>query len=397
MNPCSEYHQSRNHYGSYGRIDYQIYMKRIVTLVLAAALCAAAALPASAQRWGVRTPNDTLRSVRFVDGNVIFSIYAPKARQVSIAGDGDLIPYFGENAPVVEERQDGVWTFTIKNAQPGNYRYHFIVDGIRVYDPKNELASETTAIAKVGDGSEYFAMKDVPHGAVSQRYYWSETLGCYRRMHVWTPTGYETSKKKLPVLYLIHGGGDTDNSWPGVGAAGFILDNLLAEGKMQPMIVVMPNGTIENVPNEVPPFAQDLLKSIIPFVESNYPVLTDSRHRAIAGLSMGGMETIEAAFTRPEMFSYVWVLSSGFMPGQDAAEAERLNVKQNAEKFNRSFAQFVITQGGQADIAYRNCQNTLKELDAAGVKYEYMENSQAGHCWSTWRADLYTLAQRIFK
>lgn len=373
-------------------------MKTITKLTLAAALCAAAALPASAQSWGVRTPNDTLRSVRFVGGDAVFSIYAPKARQVSIAGDGDLIPYFGENVPKVEERPDGVWTFTIKNAQPGNYRYHFIVDGVRVYDPKNELAGETSAIATIGDGSEFFALKDVPHGAVSQRYYWSETLGCYRRMHVWTPAGCETSKKKLPVLYLIHGGGDTDNSWPGVGAAGFILDNLLAEGKMQPMIVVMPNGTIENVPNEVPPFAQDMVKSIIPFIESNYPVLTDRRHRAIAGLSMGGMETMETAFSNPDMFSYVWVLSSSFMPGADpAAESKRLNVKQNAEKMNRNFVQLTFAQGGPADIAYQNCRNTLKQLEADGLKYEYIENSQAGHSWTTWRADLYTLAQRIFK
>ena len=374
-------------------------MKKSTKFALAAALCVAAALPASAQRWGRPTPNDTLQSVRFVNGDAIFSIYAPKARTVSIAGDGDLIPYFGENRPVAKEQPNGVWTFTIKNVQPGNYRYHFVVDGISVFDPKNELASETSAIAKIGDGSEYFALKDVPHGAMSQRYYWSETLGCYRRMHVWTPAGYETSKnKKLPVLYLIHGGGDTDNSWPGVGAAGLILDNLLAEGKMEPMIVVMPNGTITNVPNEVPPFAEDMVKSIIPFIESNYPVLTDRRHRAIAGLSMGGMETMETAFSNPDMFSYVWVLSSSLMPGQDsAAESSRLNIKQNVDKMNKNFVQMVFTQGGPADIAYQNCKNTLKQLDADGLKYEYIENSQAGHSWTTWRADLYTLAQRIFK
>ena len=373
-------------------------MKKIITLSLVAALGVAAAVPASAQRWGMRTPNDTLQSVRFVNGDAIFSIYAPKARTVAIAGDGDLIPYFGENRPVAKEQPNGVWTFTIKNVQPGNYRYHFVVDGISVFDPKNELASETSAIAKIGDGSEYFALKDVPHGAMSQRYYWSETLGCFRRMHVWTPAGYETSKKKLPVLYLIHGGGDTDNSWPGVGAAGLILDNLLAEGKMQPMIVVMPNGTIENVPNEVPPFAQDMVTSIIPFVESNYRVLTDMSHRAIAGLSMGGMETMETAFSNPDMFSYVWVLSSSFMPGQDpAAESSRLNVKANVAKMNKNFVQMVFCQGGPADIAYQNCKNTLKQLDADGLKYEYIENAQAGHSWTTWRADLYTLAQRIFK
>ena len=368
-------------------------------MTMAAVLCGAAVLPSAAQFRRTPTPNDTLQSVRVLaDGSAVFSIYAPKARTVTLAGDGDLIPYFGDNKPVVKENANGVWEITVKNVNPGDYRYHFVVDGINVYDPKGELASETSAIARIGDGTEYFAMKDVPHGAVSQRYYWSETLGTWRRMHVWTPAGFETSKKKLPVLYLIHGGGDTDNAWHGVGAAGLILDNLLAEGKMEPMIVVMPNGTITDVPNEVPPFAEDMVKSIIPFVESNYPVLTDRNHRAIAGLSMGGMETMETAFGNPDMFSYVWVLSSSFMPGQDPAdESARLNVKANAGKMNRNFKQMVFTQGGPADIAYKNCENTRKQLDADGLKYEYKENSQAGHSWTTWRADLYDLAQRIFK
>ena len=119
------------------------------------------------------------------------------------------------------------------------------------------------------------------------------------------------------MLYLIHGGGDTDTSWPNAGAAGIILDNLLADGKIKPMIVVMPNGTITNVPNEVPPFAQDMVTDIIPFVEKNYNVLIDKNNRAIAGLSMGGMETMETAFQHIDMFSYVWVLSSSFMPGAD--------------------------------------------------------------------------------
>ncbi len=141
-----------------------------------------------------------------------------------------------------------------------------------------------------------------------------------------------------------------------------------------------------------------VVKSIIPFVESNYPVLSDRNHRAIAGLSMGGMETMETAFGNPDMFSYVWVLSSSFMPGQDPAdESARLNVKANAGKMNRNFKQMVFTQGGPTDIAYKNCENTRKQLDADGLKYEYKENAQAGHSWTTWRADLYDLAQRIFK
>ena len=265
---------------------------------------------------------------------------------------------------------------------------------MRVQDPKAPLSAEQSSLLTVGE----VYIKDVPHGAVAQRFYFSKPLGEMRRMHVWTPAGYEKSKDKLPVLYLIHGGGDNDASWPGVGAAGWILDNLLAEGKIVPMVVVMPNGTITNVPNEVPPFAEDMVTSIIPFIEANYNVKTDADNRAMAGLSMGGMETIETAFNHPELFRYVWVLSASFAPGQDpAAESARLKVKENVAKMNKQFKRMVFTQGGPTDIAYQNCQNTRAQLDKDGLKYEYMENAQAGHSWATWRADLQTLAPTLFK
>ena len=358
---------------------------------------------ASAQWYHKPTPNDTLQSVRrLADGSVVFSIYAPKAHTVTLAGDGDLVPWTGER-PEVKENDNGVWNVTVKNVSDGAYRYHFVVDGMTIADPKNEAAKEFSAIAKIeSTGNEFFSVQNVPHGALSQRFYFSKTLNTWRRMHVWTPAGYEKSKDKLPVLYLIHGGGDTDNSWPGVGCANFILDNLLAQGKMKPMIVVMPNGSIDcasgDVQDEVAPFAQDMTTSIIPYIEQNYRVLTDKDHRAMAGLSMGGMETMETALGNPQLFSYVWVLSSSMKPGADPAqEAQRLKIAQNADKINKSFKKLVFTQGGPTDIAYNNCKNTLKQMDAAGVKYEYEENAQAGHSWTTWRADLYNLAQRLFK
>ena len=140
-----------------------------------------------------------------------------------------------------------------------------------------------------------------------------------------------------------------------------------------------------------------MVTSIIPFIEANYNVLTDKAHRAVAGLSMGGMETMEVAFTHPELFDYAWVLSSSFQPGQDpAAESARLGVKKNVAKLN-AFKKLVFTQGGPADIAYNNCKNTRAQLDKDGLKYEYMENAQAGHSWATWRADLQTLAPTLFK
>lgn len=365
----------------------------------ALAVLASTITAAHAQWQRVPTPNDTLQSVRVLDnGSVVYSIYAPKARTVSLAGDA--MPW-GTKVQA-HEAPNGVWSFTVPNVVPGVYRYHFVVDGVAVYDPKAPATVEGTALAMVAPkGDEFFAYRtDVPHGAVAVRSYQSRTLGCTRTMRVWTPAGYEKSTQKLPVLYLVHGGGDTDSSWPGAGAAGNILDNLLAEGKMKPMIVVMPNGSIDvdgDFTGEVPLFAQDMTTDIIPFIENNYRVLTDRHHRAMAGLSMGGMETLETTLLNIDLFDYVWVLSSSFKPGSDFhAEAERLGIFANAQRINKTWRIFCFTQGGPSDIAYQNCVNCRKEFDAAGIKYEYNEVS-GGHSWEAWRQNLRDLAPRLFR
>lgn len=366
-------------------------MKKI-TLVSAAVAALLCSLPASAQ-WGPRTPNDTLQSVRVLpNGNTLFSIYAPKARQVSLAGDA--VPY---GKPLTPKEKNGVWTFEVPGIKAGVYRYHFVVDGVQVYDPKSPTTTQLGAVAVIEpNGPEFFSYNpDIAHGAMAVRSYWSKTSNQTRTMRVWTPAGYENSKTKLPVLYLVHGGGDTDTSWPTAGAAGEILDNLLAAGKMQPMIVVMPNGTFPG--DEVPVFAADMVTDIIPFVEKNYRVIADQAHRAMAGLSMGGMETLEVTFNNPDLFKYVWVLSSSFAPGKNPAdEAARLKVAENLAKINKNVKEFVFTQGGPSDIAYQNGINTRNYLEQLGLKFEYME-VEGGHSWYAWRQNLYDLAQRLFK
>lgn len=371
-------------------------MKRTVLTVIAMLVLASSV---GAQGWLRKpTPNDTLRStVILPDNSVVFQIYAPRAAEVAVTGD---LPW---DRPVsFRKEENGVWKGRLVGMADGVYRYRFIVDGISVYDPKAPDASETSALLTVDSGDDsIFAMKNIPHGAVAERYYWSETLGEMRRLHVWTPAGYEKSTEKLPVLYLVHGGGDTDNSWPGVGAAGLILDNLMAEGKMTPMVVVMPNGSIAmpdgNMIGEVPVFADDMVSSIIPFIEGNYRVCGDQANRAMAGLSMGGMETLEVTLNHPEMFSHVWVLSASFAPGnKDVYEYERVRLKKDAARYNRNFRQLVFTQGGSSDIAYNNCKETLKLFDEAGIRYEYHE-VPGGHSWTAWRQNLYDLAQRLFR
>ena len=220
-------------------------------------------VPVMAQWQMQPTPNDTLQPVRNLGGGMPWG----KPLQFTKA-------------------DNGVWTAVVSDLKDGVYRYNFTVDGVKVQDPKGALSAETSALANIGDGKQFYDMRqDVPHGAIAQRYYFSKPLNTLRRLHVWTPAGYEKSSEKLPVLYLIHGGGDNDASWPGVGCACNILDNLLAEGKMKPMVVVMPNGSIpvKNMMDEVPLFENDLVTSIIPYIEDNYRVYTDKAHRAMAG------------------------------------------------------------------------------------------------------------------
>ena len=306
--------------------------------ILTAFFCVCGIMPMAAQWQRTPTPNDTLQSVKVLsDGRIALNIYAPQAKKVDI--EGDIIPW--GKKPDVMKSVSGVWTVTVPPVKAGAYRYHFIVDGVKVFDPKSPEAHEISAVLKVeAKDGDFFSMKeDVAHGAIAQRYYHSKTLKTTRRLHVWTPAGYEKSVEKLPVLYLIHGGGDTDLAWPTVGCAGNILDNLLAENKMQPMIVVMPNGSIatENLMDEVPLFAKDLMNDIIPYIEANYRVLTDKDHRALAGLSMGGMETLEAGLNHYKEFGYLWVLSSGWFETNKKMYAERSTyLKTIAQDFNHT-------------------------------------------------------------
>lgn len=361
-------------------------MRKLTTFVIAAAALFCS-LDASAQWQRTINPGDTLKSVRVTpDGTTVLSIYAPKARTVSVTGD------IGRAAKSSE--RNGVWSFEFPGVKPGAYRYHFVVDGVQVYDPKSETTTRNSALAVIEPaGLDFFSYNpDIPHGAMAVRSYKSKVLNATRTMRVWTPAGYETSKAKLPVLYLIHGGGDNDSSWPTVGCAGEILDNLMAEGKMVPMVVVMPNGACD-----VSDFEKDLMTEVVPFIESNYRVYTDKDHRAVSGLSMGGIETLEVIFRNPDKFGYVWCLSGGFTPGATVeSEVARLNVIANIPVVNKNCKEFVMTQGGKTDITYVSGERANKVFDENGLKYEYMEVGE-GHTWYTWRLNLYDMAQRLFK
>ncbi len=356
-----------------------------IVLLLCCVIFVAVTADVSAQFRREPTPNDTLTSAEVhPGGEITFRIYAPEAGQVMVAGDMG----FQE----LSKQDNGVWSGTVDAVNPGVYRYSFTVDGVTVQDPRSPIVNESRALVKVrSDGEDYWAMKTVPHGDVRQVWYESSTLDTIRRMYVYTPPDYDTGAESLPVLYLIHGGGDNDVAWTSAGRANFILDNLLAAGEIDPMIVVMPNGSI---PTET--FTEDLINDIIPTIEEKYRVKTDKDNRALAGLSMGGLETLDAGIEHYELFGYIGVLSSGWLPNQTEmiAEAEQI-FTESGDEMNQSINLFWIAMGGEEDIAYENCQKMLAIFDEHDIEYTYYEQP-GGHTWGVWRDNLHMLAPMLF-
>ncbi len=264
------------------------------------------------------------------DRRIAFRIYAPQAQAIRLAA-GD-IPGVGQTTQLVKA-ETGVWEVTLGPVDPGAYRYNFNVDGVATIDPRNHATSESNTSVwslVVVPGSDFMDTKNVPHGAVAEVTYQSTALGAFRRMHVYTPPGYENGTTRYPVFYLLHGAGDSDDAWTTVGRAGFILDNLIAAGKAKPMVMVMPAGHTRRATGgggaggrtATEEFVQDFTANVVPYVQTHYRVLTDRAHTAIAGLSMGGSQTLHVAIPRLEKYAYVGVFSSGLIgafPGLAAA------------------------------------------------------------------------------
>jgi enterochelin esterase family protein len=300
---------------------------------------AASAAQAPGQgRGAAQGPSVTSPEVRS-DRRVTFRSLAPNAQKVEHRSSGDIPGIGGRGValPQLAKNADGVWETTIGPVPAGAYRYVFVVDGVAVADPRNPMTSPTNTTVyslAVVQGSDVFDLTNVPHGAVASVHYNSTALGGIRRMHVYTPPGYETSRDRYPVLYLLHGAGDVDSSWSMVGRAGVILDNLIAANKAKPMIVVMPAGHVNGAGSAIggppaavgargnpgigagpDPFVSDFVTDLMPYVEKTYRVLTDRQSRAIAGLSMGGSQTLNIAIPYLEKFAYIGVFSSGIIGG----------------------------------------------------------------------------------
>jgi enterochelin esterase family protein len=348
------------------------------------------------------------------DRHVAFRIFAPKAQAVRLFSS-DI---FGREPKGEMTKADhGLWEITIGPIDPGAYRYNFDVDGVAVMDPNNPSVSESLMNAwsmVYVPGAPFMETADVPHGAVASVTYYSKSLGRFRRMHVYTPPGYETSSRKYPIFYLLHGTGDSDDSWTSVGRAGFIIDNLIASNKAKPMVIVMPAGHTEpfrslatrlQPPDFNDDFVKDFLNDIMPYAETQYRVLRDRQHRAIAGLSMGGAHALEIAIPHPDEFAYVGVFSSGIIgivplgfpvfpaanppwEQQHLAELDNPSAKKDLKLFWFST--------GKDDMLLSTTQATVELFKKHGYQPEFQESAGA-HTWTNWREYLNEFAPRLFQ
>ena len=371
----------------------------------------ASAINVTAQQaiWGV--PALTSPEIN-ADNTVTFRLKAPGASNVQVVGD--FIP-----SSVAEMAKDsaGIWTFTSQEIAPELYRYNYVVDGLTITDPSNvfELRDACTVFNYFivpGEGSSLYEVKDVPHGTVSKVWYDSPTLGMKRRMSVYTPAGYESGAQRYPVLYLLHGMGGDEEAWLTQGRTAQILDNLIADGAIEPMIVVMPNGNAsqEAAPGEthfglVPPTValphtmdgafEEAFPDIVTFVDNTYRTKADKAHRAIAGLSMGGFHSLHTSKQYPDLFDYVGLFSAAVNPRVEGSE-----VYNNREaKLKRQFAdapRLYWIAIGKDDFLYNENVDFRKTLDDLGVKYEYYE-STGGHIWKNWRNYLRKFTPRLFR
>lgn len=372
------------------------------------------------------------------DGTVTFRLYAPKAVKVEVTGD--FLPTVKVSTPMGEvdqsgvapltEGKDGVWTYTTTSLAPELYSYTFKVDGMTYLDPSNiymcrDIATYTNIFIvekEKGDKGDLYSVNAVPHGNVSKVWYDSPTLKMTRRMTVYTPAGYEKGGR-YPVLYLLHGAGGDEDAWTTLGRAAQIMDNLIAEGKAKPMIVVMTNGNTncEAAPGEwskgmyKPSFMghrdskpvasmEESFPDVVKYVEKNYRVLKNKKDRAICGLSMGGGHSFAISKLYPNMFDYVGLFSAAIYVKGGNNSKQPLLVQMNEDAdFNKQMAALFGAHPklywiaiGKTDFLYKANADYRKYLDGKGYSYEYLE-TEGGHIWRNWRVYLTEFAQKIFK
>lgn len=327
------------------------------------------------------------------DGTVTFRLKAPAAKEVRLVGVALLTALGDARQPVpFIKGADGIWTLTVGPLRPDMYAYHFNVDGVQIADPSNTIAAFTamppySQLVVHGREPAYYDARNVPHGAVTRHVYHSEVTHGERELYVYTPPGYDCSQR-YPVLYLVGGSGELPSNWIYDGRVGFIMDNLLAEGKAVPMVIVIPNNQVvhRNHPKHVEVtfklFDAELRQHVLPLVEREYSVRRDPKGRALSGLSMGGRHTIFVGFNALDLFASFGVLSAG-----DPNPEQSLATFLGDPKVNHKIDYLFVGLGSAEAEGFlgERSEALRRALVNHGIEHEYYVGGQGGHDWATWR------------
>ena len=384
--------------------------KQIWNLAVLAALCFFVSVKANAQlvensQPAVTNISKTSCPCILENLSVAFKIKAPEAKKVQI----DL----GKMYDMTKDDQ-GVWSITTDPQVPGFHYYSLVIDGYKVMDPASEtfygMGRMASAIEIPEKGADFYEVKDVPHGAIASKYYFSKVTNDWRRLYVYTPAGYDTNtKEKYPVVYIQHGGGEDERGWTVQGKTDIILDNLIAEGKAKPMIVVISNGNVSSGKGQggyssagMAAFKEEMTKNIVPFIDKNFRTLANVNNRALCGLSMGGGQSFYTGLESLDCFASVGVFSSGIFGGinnptgkEFDAEKEIPGLLSKSHSFNEKLKLFYVSVGEQ-DPRYEYTKKAVNKFKDSGLKVEF--NSFPGaHEWQVWRKSLRDFASRVFK
>jgi enterochelin esterase-like enzyme len=327
------------------------------------------------------------------DRRVTFRLLAPNAESVAVNLQG---------THAMSKDDEGLWSVTVGPFEPEIYDYDFVVDGLRMVDPANAwlkvwLRTSRNVVEVPGDKPMFFEQQQVPHGTVHIHKYPSKSLGVTRGLYVYTPPGYETSLDvKYPVLYLFHGFGDSEDAWTVVGRANLIVDNLLARNKAKPLVIVMPYGHTPSAPpvmrsiGRYNSFERDLVEDVISYVQTNYRVSTDQKDRAIAGLSMGGGQSLTIGLGHLDLFGWVGAFSSAVPEGENLekllAEPEEINDN----------LKLLWIGCGKKDFLFERNQKFLARLKADKINH-VGHITEGAHEWRLWRIYLNELVPLLFR
>lgn len=351
------------------------------------------------------------------DNSVTFRLYAPKASNVQVIGD------WSQNDGKVDmlRAKNGTWEGSTSSLPSEMYTYRFLVDDMMIIDPINPFVKRDVgnvfSYFFIGNGcADYYQVRNVPHGDITTTWYHSDKLNCDRRMTIYTPPHYNSSNDKYPVLYLLHGSGGDENAWNELGNIARIMDNLIAEGKAKPAIVVMPNGnaskqaapaeTYENLnykpvmTHMLPGYKngsyEDSFSEIISHIDATYRTIADKQHRAVAGLSMGGFHSLFISLTYPDMFNYIGLFSAGLpMEFNNSGETIYANVDDKLKRLESSDYKLFWIACGKEDFLYNANRAFMRRLDSISFKYIYHE-SERGHIWANWRQYLLVFIPQLF-